>query len=115
MAREIEMPILRKVLIGKDQHRVFRKGIVDSGVIGRLDRLRQIDIADLSGKTRRDRKNGDGHVFLHRVVLRIGPLCIDLCNQQSSFARALIRPMAGMQRWRITSAGCSLVTAERRD
>jgi hypothetical protein len=39
MAREIEMLIVRKMLIGEDQHRVFRKGILDREVIGRLDRL----------------------------------------------------------------------------
>src|SRR5215831_11806373 len=67
MARKIEMLVLREMLIGEDQHRVFRKSIVDGGVIGWLDRLRQIDIADLSGKTRRDRKNCDGHVCPHDV------------------------------------------------
>src|SRR5262249_24991838 len=69
MAREVEMPILRKILIGENQHRIFCKGVFDRTVIGWLDLLRQIDIADLSGKTRRDRKNCDGHVCPHIPII----------------------------------------------
>src|SRR5262245_38916906 len=70
MAREFEMLILRKMLVGEDQHRVFRKRIFDRTIIRGLDWLRQIGVADLSGKIRRDRKNSDSHPPLHNVPLR---------------------------------------------
>ena len=61
MPREIEMLILRQMLIGKDQHRVGRERVFDVGKIGRRQRRRQIDVADFGGKARRDRTDGDGH------------------------------------------------------
>src|SRR5262245_59331387 len=87
MAREVEMLILREMLIGEDQHRVFRKGIVDSDVIGGLDLLRQIDVSDLSGKTWRDRNDRDGHVFPSAqplsLALPIGSLRSNVCNART--------------------------------
>jgi hypothetical protein len=68
-ACEIEMLILRKMLIGEDQHGVFCKGIFDREEIGGFDLLRQIDVADLSGKTWRDRNNRDGHVLILEVAV----------------------------------------------
>ena len=62
VAREIEVLILRKVLVGEDQHCVFSEGIFNREVIGwLLDRPREINVSDLSGKARRNRKNADGH------------------------------------------------------
>src|SRR6266566_4680280 len=57
------MLILRKVLIRENQHRVSCKGLFNGEVVGRRDLPRQIDIADLGGKSRGDRPNGDCHIF----------------------------------------------------
>src|ERR1700674_219261 len=48
------------MLIGEDQHRVCRKRVLDGREIGRIDRPRQVDIADFGGKARRNRNDGDG-------------------------------------------------------
>src|SRR5215831_17596573 len=61
VAREVEMLILQKMLIREDEHRVFCESIFDRAVFGGFNLLRQIDVADLGSKTRRDRKNGDSH------------------------------------------------------
>ena len=58
---KIEMLILRQLLVGENQHRVFGERVFDRLQVGRRDRPRQIDVANLGGKMRRDRTDGDGH------------------------------------------------------
>ena len=58
---EVEMLVLRQLLVGEDQHRVFGESILDRVEVGRLERRRQIDVADLGSKVLRDRTDGDGH------------------------------------------------------
>ena len=50
MAGEVEMLVLRQLLVGKDQHRVFGERVLDRLQVGRRQRRRQIDVADLGGK-----------------------------------------------------------------
>ena len=59
--REVEVLVLRQMLVGKDQHRIFGEGVLDRLQVWRRERRRQIDIADLGGKIWRDRTDGDGH------------------------------------------------------
>jgi len=61
MPGEVEVLVLRQTLIGKNQHRILRERIFDRDNIGRLDRPRQIDVADLGGEVLRDRTDGDAH------------------------------------------------------
>src|SRR5262249_55378383 len=111
MAREVEMLILRKTLVGEDQHRVFCKRVFDRKVIGWLDLLRQIDIADLSGKTRRDGKNADAH----KSPPPRG--AVDWTTSHRSMQSAcVLRPRLDSSdgrnaKWRIAPATHSLVTA----
>src|SRR5262249_42453721 len=63
-ARKLEMLILRKLLIGKDQDRVFCEGVLQRQQVGRLDRPRQIDVTDLGGEARRHRRDCNGHEAL---------------------------------------------------
>src|SRR5262249_33952604 len=44
-----------------NQHGIGRKRLFDGEEVGRRERSRQIDVADFSGETGRDRANSDGH------------------------------------------------------
>ncbi len=61
MPREVEMLVLRQMLIGEDQDRVSRERVLDRRNVGRRDLFRQIDIADFGGEAWRDRTDGDRH------------------------------------------------------
>jgi hypothetical protein len=58
---EVEMLVLRKMLVGKDQDRVVGERFIDCGQVGGPDGTRQVDIADLGSKARRDRIDDYGH------------------------------------------------------
>src|SRR5262249_60333202 len=57
------------MLIGKDQHGIFCERLFDGRKVGRSERRRKVDVADLGDKTRRDRTNSDGH----EQILGVGP------------------------------------------
>jgi hypothetical protein len=56
---EIEMLVRREMLLGENQYSIFGEGVFDGRKVGRLDWLRQIDIADFGGEAGRDRTDGD--------------------------------------------------------
>ena len=55
------MLVLRKMLVGKDQDRVVGERFIDCGQVGGPDGTRQVDIANLGSKPRRDRIDDYGH------------------------------------------------------
>jgi hypothetical protein len=58
---EIEMLVLRKLLVGKDHHRVLGERVLDGLHVGWVERPRQVDVADFGGEGRRHRNDGNGH------------------------------------------------------
>ena len=58
---KIEMLVLREMLIGEDQDRIVREGVLDGLDDRGVERTRQVDIADFSCEARRNRNDGDGH------------------------------------------------------
>ncbi len=60
--REREVLLLRELLVRKDQHRVGRERRFDCREVRRIERPRQVEIADFSGKVFGDRVDADGHL-----------------------------------------------------
>src|SRR5215472_14178133 len=56
------------MLVGEDQHGIFRECVFDVRKIGRFERCRQVDVADFSDETGRDRTDGNSHGQLLRSV-----------------------------------------------
>ena len=61
MLGEVQMLVLREMLVGKDQDRVVGERFIDCGQVGGPDGTRQVHIADLGSKARRDRIDDYGH------------------------------------------------------
>ena len=58
---EVEMLILREMLIGKDQDCVLGEGVFDPVQIRGVNWRRQVDVANFGSEAWRDRIDGDGH------------------------------------------------------